>query len=158
MGPLRRAARQRRVDCVARGARGSRAAVLVDSRAPRRLGVVRAGQGPAGSADRTPRRSAVARAALSDGRARVQAGVAAGGPRPARRSLAFDAAERAAAVVVRHDPPIGMTEPSVFERNLANYFSAWSLAEYSRHEGLWPIERQLIAEYAPPPPAAMLDL
>lgn len=48
--------------------------------------------------------------------------------------------------------------PSVFEQNIANYFSEWSLAEYSRQEGLWPIERELIAEFLPPPPATILDL
>ena len=42
--------------------------------------------------------------------------------------------------------------------NLANYDTPWSLAEYTRDGDLWPIERLLLEAFAPPPPAAVLDL
>jgi ubiquinone/menaquinone biosynthesis C-methylase UbiE len=46
----------------------------------------------------------------------------------------------------------------VVQENLANYSSAWSAAEYTRDDGLRGIERQLVAEFMPPPPAALLDI
>jgi SAM-dependent methyltransferase len=52
-----------------------------------------------------------------------------------------------------HQPP-----RAVFDANLANYFSEWSLAEYTREEGLWPLERELVSGFMPPPPARLLDL
>jgi SAM-dependent methyltransferase len=42
--------------------------------------------------------------------------------------------------------------------NLANYGTPWSLAEYTREEGLRPIEAALVDEFFPPAPAAVLDL
>jgi len=49
-------------------------------------------------------------------------------------------------------------ETSVVKQNLAYYASARSAAEYTREDGLRPIEQQLIAEFMPPPPAGILDL
>ena len=46
----------------------------------------------------------------------------------------------------------------VVKQNLANYASAWSAAEYTREDGLRPIEQQLIAEFMPLPPAGILDV
>lgn len=44
------------------------------------------------------------------------------------------------------------------KQNLAYYASAWSAAQYTREDGLRPIEQQLIAEFMPPPPAGILDI
>jgi ubiquinone/menaquinone biosynthesis C-methylase UbiE len=63
--------------------------------------------------------------------------------------------------VVRLDETFGVTRHSalgVFDQNLANYSSAWSAVEYTREEGLRPIEQQLISEFMPPPAARVLDL
>lgn len=47
---------------------------------------------------------------------------------------------------------------SVFSANLRNYATEWSLTEYTREEGLWPIERELITTFMAPPPARIADL
>ena len=47
---------------------------------------------------------------------------------------------------------------TVFEQNLANYSSAWSVAEYTREAGLRQIERELIDVFMPRPPAQVLDI
>lgn len=52
------------------------------------------------------------------------------------------------------DPPV----EAVTAANLAHYESARSVAEYTREEGLRPLEAELVAEFFPPPPAAVLDL
>jgi ubiquinone/menaquinone biosynthesis C-methylase UbiE len=46
----------------------------------------------------------------------------------------------------------------VVQENLANYSSAWSAEEYTRSEGLRGIERELVAEFMPAPPATVLDI
>lgn len=46
----------------------------------------------------------------------------------------------------------------VVEGNLANYDSEWSVREYSREVGLWPVEAILVDRHLPPPPATVLDL
>lgn len=46
----------------------------------------------------------------------------------------------------------------VMAQNLANYDSRWSAGEYTREEGLRPLEAELVAAHFPPPPAAVLDL
>src|SRR5207244_11942378 len=43
-------------------------------------------------------------------------------------------------------------------QNLANYNTAWSVAEYTREEGLRPLEEILIEECFPKAPATVLDL
>src|SRR3989442_13803183 len=43
-------------------------------------------------------------------------------------------------------------------QNLANYDSAWSVAEYTREESLWPLESALIEEFFPQATARVLDL
>lgn len=50
----------------------------------------------------------------------------------------------------------GSTE--IFTRNIANYDSAWSAAEYTRESGLRPIELELVRAFFPPAPARVLDL
>lgn len=47
---------------------------------------------------------------------------------------------------------------NIFRENIANYDSGWSVAEYTREEGLRQIEEELIAEFFPPAPARVLDL
>jgi ubiquinone/menaquinone biosynthesis C-methylase UbiE len=46
----------------------------------------------------------------------------------------------------------------ITQHNLANYDTPWSVAEYTREEGLRPLEAALIDEFFPQPPAAVLDL
>jgi ubiquinone/menaquinone biosynthesis C-methylase UbiE len=46
----------------------------------------------------------------------------------------------------------------ITDRNLANYDSPWSAAEYAREDGLRAVEQQLIAEFFPRPPATVLDI
>lgn len=48
--------------------------------------------------------------------------------------------------------------PAVTGANLENYASDWSLEEYSREDGLRPVEAELVAEFFPTPPARVLDL
>lgn len=48
--------------------------------------------------------------------------------------------------------------PAVTGANLENYASDWSLEEYSREEGLRPVEAELVTEFFPAPPARALDL
>jgi ubiquinone/menaquinone biosynthesis C-methylase UbiE len=43
-------------------------------------------------------------------------------------------------------------------QNLANYDSAWSTVEYTREDGLRPIEHALVDEFFPKPPATVLDI
>ncbi len=50
------------------------------------------------------------------------------------------------------------TTRGVFEQNIANYFSPSSIDQYTREEGLWSIERELIDRFMPPPPARLLDV
>ena len=47
---------------------------------------------------------------------------------------------------------------NVTRQNLANYDTAWSVGEYTREEGLRPLEAALIEEFFPHPPAAVLDV
>jgi SAM-dependent methyltransferase len=47
---------------------------------------------------------------------------------------------------------------SVTHHNLANYDTSWSVGEYTREEGLRPLETTLIEEFFPQPPASVLDL
>lgn len=42
--------------------------------------------------------------------------------------------------------------------NLANYATAWSVAEYTRSQALTPWEARLVATHFPAPPARVLDL
>lgn len=52
-----------------------------------------------------------------------------------------------------------MTDPhGVTTGNVASYAAPWSVAEYTREEGLWPLEAALVREFFPPPPAHVLDL
>ena len=51
-----------------------------------------------------------------------------------------------------------MLTGGVMAQNLANYDSGWSVAEYTREEGLRPLETELVAAHFPPPPATVLDL
>ena len=46
----------------------------------------------------------------------------------------------------------------LLEENLANYETAWSVREYTREEGLMPIEAALVEEFFPDPGARVLDL
>jgi ubiquinone/menaquinone biosynthesis C-methylase UbiE len=50
-----------------------------------------------------------------------------------------------------------MNDPIV-ARNIANYASAWSIAEYGGEVGLRPVEAELVEEFFPPVPAHVLDL
>ena len=46
----------------------------------------------------------------------------------------------------------------VTRQNLGNYDTAWSVEEYTREEGLRPLEAALVHEFFPKPPATVLDL
>lgn len=46
----------------------------------------------------------------------------------------------------------------VTRSNVASYDTAWSVAEYTREQGLRPIEAALVTEFFPAPPARVLDL
>jgi ubiquinone/menaquinone biosynthesis C-methylase UbiE len=46
----------------------------------------------------------------------------------------------------------------VTQQNLATYDTAWSVAEYTREQGLRPLEAELIEEFFPRPPVGVLDL
>ncbi len=46
----------------------------------------------------------------------------------------------------------------IFEANIANYDSDWSVTEYTREEGLSSIEEELLTEFFPPSPSRVLDL
>lgn len=48
--------------------------------------------------------------------------------------------------------------PAVTGANLENYASDWSVEEYSREDGLRPVEAELVQEFFPAPPARVLDL
>jgi ubiquinone/menaquinone biosynthesis C-methylase UbiE len=43
-------------------------------------------------------------------------------------------------------------------RNIDHYATPSSVDEYTRQEGLWDIERRLVTEFLPGPPAALLDI
>ena len=51
-----------------------------------------------------------------------------------------------------------MNDFSETARNLANYDSEWSVAQYQSTVGLWPIEAALVERYFPAPPATVLEL
>ncbi|PYR17074.1 MAG: hypothetical protein DMF94_25415 [Acidobacteria bacterium] len=125
------------------------------------MGAILAGKSPARLGDRRAASGEMARGPFHDRRPRVQAGVAPRVGRPARDPLARARTARHDPVVVRRRAALGMTprhETSVVKQNLAYYASARSAAEYTREDGLRPIEQQLIAEFMPPPPAGILDL
>lgn len=48
--------------------------------------------------------------------------------------------------------------PAVTGANLENYASDWSVEEYSREDGLRPVEAELVDDYFPAAPARVLDL
>src|SRR5947207_15991963 len=47
---------------------------------------------------------------------------------------------------------------AVTTENVARHEDARSIRVYTREDGLWPIEEQLIREHVLPPPASILDL
>lgn len=58
--------------------------------------------------------------------------------------------------MIAHQGPGGVDR--ITDHNLANFDTQWSVDEYSRHVGLWPIEASLVDRYFPAAPADVLDL
>lgn len=46
----------------------------------------------------------------------------------------------------------------VISQNIANYDSEWSAREYTREQGLRPLEGECVDRFFPPPPARVLDV